>query len=263
MPLVPTFLRSGRRYAIVLVTTGDHYVAMTNTDNGVVQGTFFVSTDGAFFAGNLVSDMKVKLYFAKFDAPRVVVELNALQLAGGILDIDILNEGITPPACRTDFEVQVNGAWVPLDAPPNGPSLSALPAILPLRAVLTGTSDLMPGFGLSASQAVVSRNKTAFTWVGNKRTLGSPTTSVKVIIDLQGYDEAKHDCTVTLLTGSTLAGTETADVVEDQIQSDGTLRRTCVFNMTSQTQYAVKITGATTTAAETFHVAEMVEYANT
>ena len=263
VPVVPTYLKSGQRYAIVLVTTGDHYVAMTNTDNGVVQGTFFVSTDGAFFAGNLVSDMKMKLYFAKFDAPRVVVELTALQLAGGILDIDVLNEGITPPACRTDFEVQVNGAWVPLDAPPNGPSLSGLPAILPLRAVLTGTSDLMPGFGLTASQAVVSRNKTAFTWVGTKRTLGSPTTSVKVIIDLQGYDEAKHDCTVTLLTGSTLAGTETADVVEDQIQSDGTLRRTCVFNMTSQTQYAVRIAGATTMAAETFHVAEMIEYANT
>jgi hypothetical protein len=33
--------------------------------------------------------------------------------------------------------------------------------------------------------------------------------------------------------------------------------------MTSQTEYAVKITGATTTAAETFHVAEMIEYANT
>jgi hypothetical protein len=263
VPVVPTFLRSGRRYAIVLVTTGDHYIAMTNTDNGIVQGTFFVSTDGAFFAGNLVSDMKMRLYFAKFDAPRVVVELNPLQLAGGILDIDILNEGITPPACRTDFEVQVNGAWVPLDAPPNGPNLSSLPAILPLRAVLTGTSDLMPGFGLTASQVTVSRNKTAFTWVGTKRTLGSPTTSVKVIIDLQGYDEVKHDCTVTLLTGSTLAGTETADVVEDQIQSDGTLRRTCVFNMTSQTQYAVKIAGATTTAAETFHVAEMIEYANT
>ena len=263
VPVVPTFLRSGRRYAIVLVTTGYHYVAMTNTDNGVVQGTFFVSTDGAFFAGNLVSDMKMRLYFAKFDAPRVVVELTALQLAGGILDIDILNEGITPPACRTDFEVQVNGAWVPLDAPPNGPNLSGLPAILPLRAVLTGTSDLMPGFGLTASQATVSRNKTAFTWVGTKRTLGSPTTSVKVIIDLQGYDEVKHDCTVTLLTGGTLAGTETADAVEDQLQADGTLRRTSVFNMTSQIAYAVKIIGATTTAAETFHVAEMIEYANT
>ena len=47
------YLVAGRRYALVCVTTGDHYVAMTNTDNGVVQGTFFVSTDGAFFAGNL------------------------------------------------------------------------------------------------------------------------------------------------------------------------------------------------------------------
>lgn len=263
VPIIPTYLKSGRRYAVVLITTGDHYVAMTNTDNGVVQGTFFVSTDGAFFAGNLVSDMKMRLYYAKFDAPRVIVELTALQLAGGILDIDILHEGITPPACRLDFEVQINGAWVALDAPPNGPNLSGLPAILPIRAVLTGTTDLMPGFGLTVSQATVSRTKTGFTWVGTKRTLGSPTTSVKIIIDLQGYDETKHDCTVTLLTGSTLAGTETADAVEDQVQSDGTLRRTCVFNMTSQTAYAVKIVGATTTAAETFHVAELIEYANT
>lgn len=263
VPIVPTYLKSGRRYAIVLVTTGDHYVAMTNTDNGVVQGTFFVSTDGAFFAGNLVSDMKMKLYFAKFDQPRVIVELAALQLAGGILDIDILNEGITPPACRLDYEVQVNGAWVPLDAPPNGPSLASLPAILPLRAVMTGTTDLMPGFGVTASQATVSRNKTAFTWVGTKRTLGSPSTSIKVIIDLQAYDEVKHDCTVTLLTGTTLATTETADAVEDLLQSDGTVRRTCVFNVTSVSDYAVKIVGATVSAAETFHVAELIEFANT
>jgi hypothetical protein len=263
VPIVPTYLKSGRRYAIVLVTTGDHYVAMTNTDNGVVQGTFFVSTDGAFFAGNLVSDMKMKLYFAKFDQPRVIVELSALQLAGGILDIDILNEGITPPACRLDYEVQVNGAWVPLDAPPNGPSLASLPAILPLRAVLTGTTDLMPGFGVTASQATVSRNKTAFTWVGTKRTLGSASTSIKIIIDLQAFDEVKHDCTVTLLTGTTLATTETADAVEDKIQSDGTVRRTCVFNVTSVSDYAVKIVGATVSAAETFHVAELIEFANT
>lgn len=263
VPIAPTFLKAGRRYAIVLVTTGDHYVAMTNTDNGVVQGTFFVSTDGAFFAGNLVSDMKMALYFAKFDQPRVVVELSALQLAGGVLDIDILNEAITPPACRIDYEVQVAGAWVALDGPPNGPNLASLPAILPLRAVLTGTTDLMPGFGLTVSQSVVSRNKTAFTWVGTKRTLGSPTTSVKIIIDLQAFDEVKHDCTVSLLTGTTLSGTEAADVVEDKVQPDGTIRRTVVFNVTSVSDYAVKIVGSTVAAAETFHVAELIEFAQT
>lgn len=260
VPISPTYLVSGRRYAIVAITTGDHYVAMTNTDNGVVQGTFFVSTDGAFFAGNLVDDMKMRLYFAKFERTRLSVELASLQLAGGILDIDILNEGITPPACRVDFEVQVNGAWVPLDAAPNGPNLSGLPALLPLRATLTGTTDLMPGIGLTTSQATVSRNKTSFTWIGATRTLGSPSNSIKVIADLQFFVEATHDATISLLTGSGLSGTETADVIEDVTLADGTIRRTAIFNVTSVSTYAVKIVGATTSAASVFHVGELIEF---
>ncbi|SDB57560.1 hypothetical protein [Bauldia litoralis] len=258
--LPPTYLVAGRRYAIVCVTTGDHYVAMTNTDNGVVQGTFFVSTDGAFFAGNLVDDLKMRLYFAKFERTRLSVELTALQLAGGILDIDILNEGITPPACRTDFEVQVNGAWVPLDGEPNGPNLSGLPAILPLRVTLTGTTDLMPGFGLTGSEVIVSRPRTAFTWVGALRTLGSPSNSIKVIVDLQAYDEATHDCTVSLLTGADLSGSETADVIEDVTLPDGSIRRTSVFNVTAVSFYAVSIVGSTTSAAGLFHIGELIEF---
>jgi len=261
VPITPTYLVAGRRYALVLITTGDHYVAMTNTDNGVVQGTFFVSTDGAFFAGNLVDDLKMRLYFAQFERSRLSIELAPLQLAGGILDLDILNEGITPPACRTDFEVQVNGAWVPLGGAPDGPNLAGLPAILPLRVTLTGTTDLMPGFGLTGSQVIVSRPKTAFTWVGADKTLGSATTSIKIITDLQAYDEAKHDCTVSLRTGAMLATTETADVVEDETLANGTLRRTSVFNIGSASQYQVRIVGSTTTAAELFIVSELIEFA--
>lgn len=261
VPVVPTYLTAGRRYSIVLVTTGDHYVAMTNTDNGVVQGTFFVSTDGAFFAGNLVDDMKMRLYFAKFDRPRLSIELAAFQLAGGILDLDVVTPGITPPACRTDIEVQVNGAWVALDAAPNGPNLTGLPAILPVRMTLTGTTDLMPGFGLTGSQATVSRPKTAFTWVSEARTLGSATTSVKIVTDLQHYSETDHDCTVTLLTGASLNVTEAADVVEDVVLPNGTIRRTSIFNVTSVTDYAVKIVGSTVNAAKLFLVSELIEYA--
>ena len=263
VPIVPTYLKSGRRYAIVLVTTGDHYVAMTNTDNGVVQGTFFVSTDGAFFAGNLVSDMKMRLYYARFNASRVAVELTPLQLSGGILDIDLLFEGITPPACRIDFEVQVAGAWIALDAAPDGPSLASLPAILPLRAVMSGTPDLMPGMGLTASQSIVSRNKTSFTWVGTMRTLGSASNSIKVIVDLQAFNATKHTATISLLTGPTLATTKSADVVQSQTLPDGTIRRTATFSVSAVTNYAVRIVGATTAAAEPFHVAEMIEFAQT
>ena len=261
VPVPPTYLRAGRRYGIVLVTTGDHYVAMTNTDNGVVQGTFFVSTDGAFFAGNLVDDLKLQLYFARFERTRLSGELTPLQLAGGILDIDILNEGITPPACRSDYEVQVNGAWVPLDAAPNGPNLSGLPALLPLRVTLTGTTDLMPGIGLSVSQTIVSRPKTSLTWVGTTRTLGSPTTSVKIVTDLQSFDDTKHDCAVTLLTSATLTASETPDVVEDVTLPNGSIRRTSIFNVAAVSTYAVKIVGTTTTAAQQFLVAEMIEFA--
>lgn len=261
LPITPTFLTAGRRYAIVLVTTGDHYVAMTNTDNGVVQGTFFVSTDGAFFAGNLVDDMKMRLYFARFERTRLSVELTALQLAGGILDLDVLHPGVTPPACRTDIEVQVNGAWVALDGEANGPDLSGLPALLPLRVTLTGTTDLMPGFGLTGSQAVATRPKTAFTWVSEARTLGSPTTSVKVVTDLQHFEEANHDCTITLLTGAGLTGSEAADVVEDVVLADGTVRRTSIFNVSTVSTYAVKIVGSTVSAAVPFLVSELIEYA--
>ncbi|MCI5078708.1 hypothetical protein [Oricola sp.] len=261
VPITPTYLRAGRRHALVLVTTGDHYVAMTNTDNGVVQGTFFVSTDGAFFAGNLVDDMKLRLYFAKFERPRVSVELTSFQLAGGILDLDVTFPGITPPACRSDIEVQVNGAWVALDVAPNGPDLTGLPALLPARLTLTGTTDLMPGFGTAGSQAVVTRPKTAFIWVSDARALGSATTSIKVVTDLQFYLEADHDCTVSLLTGVALDGTEAADVVEDVTLPDGTLRRTSVFNVTAVSDYAVKIVGSTVSAASVFHVSEMIEYA--
>lgn len=257
VPLVPTYLTAGKRYAMVLVTTGDHYVAMSNSDNGVVQGTFFVSTDGAFFSGNLIDDMKMRLYFAKFERTRMSVELAALQLAGGILDLDILNEGITPPACRTDVEVQVNGAWVALDGDPDGPDLSGLPAILPIRYTLTGTTDLMPGFGLSNSQAIVNRPKTSFVWVSDEKVLGSPTDSIKVITDLQHYDEVNHDCAVTVLAGSE----ETADVVEDVIMPDGTVRRTSIFNVTAVSNYRVKVSGSTVSAADVFLVSEMIQYA--
>jgi hypothetical protein len=263
VPLKPTYLKAGRRYGIVLVTTGDHYVAMTNTDNGTVQGTFFVSTDGAFFAGNLVDDLKMRLYFAKFARPRVTLEMTALGLAGGILGVDLLHGGITPPACRTDVELQVNGAWVPLDGAPYGPDLSGLPALLPMRYVLTGTTDLMPAHVATNSVTVVSRPKTSFTWISDARVLGSPTTSIKVITDLGAYVEADHDCTVSLLTGVALDGVEAADVVEDVTLPNGTIRRTSTFNVTAVETYAVKIVGSTVSAARTFHVAELIEYAQT
>lgn len=210
---------------------------------------------------NLVEDMKMRLYFARFERTRASIELTALQLAGGILDLDVIHQGVTPPACRLDIEVQVSGAWIALDGDEDGPDLSGLPGILPIRMTLTGTTDLMPGFGITGSQSVVSRPKTAFTWISEGRALGSATTSVKIISDLQHYVEDDHDCTVSLLTGAAYDTTETADVVEDRLLADGTIRRTSIFNVTAVSDYRVKIVGATVSAAVPFLVSELIEYA--
>jgi len=263
VPITPTYLQAGRRYAIVLVTAGDHYVAMTKTDNGVVQGTFFASTDGAFFAGNLVKDMKMRLYMAQFERTRVAVEMSALSLSGGISDIDILGEMIQPPACGIEFEVQVSGAWVPFAPDEEGPDLTGLPSLLPLRAVFVGTTDLMPGIHLTNSQVVVSRPKTAFTWLSEQRNLASAASTIVVTADLQGFDDTNHDCTISLLTGAAQDGTEAADTVEDATLADGTIRRTATFNVTGIEDYTVKIVGSTVSALDTFLVAELIDFAQT
>ena len=47
-------------------------------------------------------------------------------------------------------------------------------------------------------------------------------------------------------------------MVEDVILPDGSLRRTAIFNVSAVSSYAVKIVGATTSAAALFHVGELI-----
>jgi hypothetical protein len=84
----PAFLNKGRRYAAVLISSGAHFVA-TVANNKFAQGTIFYSTDGAFVQADLFTDLAFETVFAVFAAPIVTVQLQALELAGGIGTIDI------------------------------------------------------------------------------------------------------------------------------------------------------------------------------
>ncbi|HML28949.1 MAG TPA: hypothetical protein PKE16_08935, partial [Hyphomicrobium sp.] len=150
----PTYLKAGTRYALVITTNANHWIAMAS-GNSYAQGTFFYSTDGAFYQGDLTKDAMITLNFASFDNPRVVITLQPLQLDGGIAAIDINADMIVSAACQLVFEVQVNGNWMPLSAV-NTQALIGLPPLLPLRAVFVGTSDIMPGLKLAGSQVLVS-----------------------------------------------------------------------------------------------------------
>ena len=160
---VPTFLKAGKRYAVVLVSNANHKVGMA-TGQSYLDGSFFYSTDGAWFQGDLTKDMMLELYGAKFRAPQVTIELNAWNLDGGIRNIDILAGTIVPESTQLIYEVLPTGGtdWIGLTTN----DLSAFNAAPPLcraRARFVGTRDIMPGLVMTGSRVKLSRPKTSFT----------------------------------------------------------------------------------------------------
>jgi hypothetical protein len=250
----PTFVQAGGRYAILVTTGGNHYVA-TVSGADYAQGTLFYSTDGAYFQADLTRDLMLTLNFARFNRAFVMTDLKPLQLAGGITAIDLLHEGFSPASCELRYEVQVSGQWFTLDQY-SADCLASLPALLPLRVVFVGTRDVMPGVRLTGSRARVSRPKTTFKHYSIGRTLSQATSQVKVSSRLEAFNSAAHSCTIKLKVGaSEIAASSVVDVVEDV--ADQRILRTATFNLGAPTSaYAIIHEGTTTAAQNTFHVAQ-------
>lgn len=254
--ITPTYLEAGKRYAIVLTTNGNHSVGMASGAGSYVGGTFFYSTDGAYFSGDLTKDMMFGLSFASFAASRIAVDLQPLSLSGGITDIDILAGMVVPDATSLTFQVQINGAWVALsDVTKN--ALAGLPPLLPFQAVFQGTSDIAPGIVMSDSQVKVSRPRTSFKHISAERLLPAETSTVRVITTLGAWNAARHGFSVKLLSG---ASTLTPAVVQDLDLGDDRIERTSLFTLaTPILSFKIEMTGTTTTALDLFLVEERVD----
>lgn len=258
----PTFLNKGRRYAIVLISAGAHFVA-TVTGNKFAQGTLFYSTDGAFVQGDLFSDLAFETEFAAFDAPIVTVQLGALELAGGIGTIDINADAGIPEGTSIEFQVRIGADWRTL-GPLDGNVLATNPSLCQFRARLIGTTDVMPALGLGATRSAVnlSRAAAAFTHVSTERTMPAAVNSVELTLKLENWSDALHTCTPTILRGAGFATVETAAAVVDTVdpQVPTTILRRATFNLAAAaTAYKIKIAGTTSDLAQHFHVAERVD----
>jgi len=269
VPMPAVFLEAGRRYAMVLITQGAHYVGIASGAD-FAQGTLFYSTDGAFFQGDLTQDLMFRLYAAQFDQPRIEVKLDALSLSGGITDIDILAPMTVPEGTEVRFEVLPSGgSWTPLDEVVSGNSvLYNLPALLEFRAVFLGTTDVMPGIDLVNSEVRISRPRTTFTHISTPILPGSPTQTVKVTVQLADYYEANHDldCVIDDVTNA-VNGIAPATVVDEDLgevddANHRRIRRT--FEWTSAelpaatSEFKIQLDGTTTSALDTFIVEERV-----
>ncbi len=254
----PVYIEAGKRYALVIVSGGAHQISYTNGTE-YTQGLLVYLQDGAFLAADVDRDLCLKLNFAKFSSPRAAVQLTPLQLAGGINDLDVLTEGFTPDGTELAFEYQLAGVWYPVREDTAG-QLASSPALLPLRVVFVGTTDVMPGVRLTESVVKMARHAAAFVHYSSARTLGTPSDSITVRVLLEEYDEgAGHSCSLALMvSGSPVAPTSTKTEVVDGRSRWLEGRWTLGAPASS---YGVKITGATTDPLVPYHVAERYDLA--
>ena len=200
---IPTYLAKGQRFAIVLQTAGNHFINLVH-NNKFAQGTLFSSSDSAWSVGDLAKDMTFRLNFAKFRSNRVTAQLASLELNGGIAAMDLNYDSTRPPGTTIQFEVQVNGTWMPLAYYNYGNPLVALPPLLPFRVTLIGTTDEMPGIGVAAnSRSLTSRPRSDFRHISTARATPGPVTTVYVDFRLESWrGPPYHTFIPRLLTGA-------------------------------------------------------------
>lgn len=266
----PTFLNAGKRYAIVLVSNANHLIGLSS-GNKVIDGTFFYSTDGVYFQGDLIKDMLFQIHAAKFESPQVAIELAAWNLDGGIRYIDINVDMVAPPSTDLVFEVRPNGSgeWIPLSEV-DTTALNGAPPLLQARLRFVGTRDIMPGIKLTGGRIFVARPKTTFTWVSKMFDTGADVTNMQVKVLLEYFDDTAgggntpHDLNCHLVkdpegTPSVENPDSQADVVLDVIEGGKRrVMRTFTFTPTAEDQYAIVLEGETNSAGNTFHVGELV-----
>jgi hypothetical protein len=259
----PVFMPKGSRFAIVVMSTGAHFVAQVN-GNKFGQGAVWYKIDGNWLQGDPQADFAFRLRFAQFESPITTVQLGALELAGGIDSIEINADASLPDGTRIDFEVRIGGIWYPLSAAATNFNITqTLPALVQFRAVFVGTTDLMPALGLGAlrSEVTLTRPANTLVHVSTPRLMPAPVNEVQVILRLENWDAAQHSAVASLLTGAGYATTvnPTATTMQAAPDDPFAVIKRFTFIVSSLTAFKIRIDGNIGGSGERFHVAERLD----
>jgi hypothetical protein len=256
IPLPPVLLEAGTRYAIVLITQGNHRAATVSGSN-YTNGTIFYSTDAAYFSGDLTKDLMFTLYGANFTCARTVVTLGAVSLVGGVTDLDVTAQQTVPQGTSLTYQFQINGKWY--DLGDSTAPLTSAPQLIPLRVVMLGTSDLAPAWVANPTGVTVSRPTAAFSHWSELRTLSAPSSSIVVQVVVANYNAAVHTLSCSLLSGS---NTITPSLTSNALEPDGLGRRfRFTFAPSAITTYSINIQGTRQATAAPFQAVERTDVA--
>ena len=261
----PTFMAKGERYSVVLVSNANHTLGMTGGQQ-YLDGTFFYSTDGIYYQGDLTKDLMLQVWGAKFVHPQVAIEFAPINLDGGFRHVDILAEMWTPQSTKLFWEMRPNGTgeWQALTWD-NTQILALAPPLAQFRARFDGTYDMQPAIRLPGSRVHVSRPKVAFKHVTPALDLATTCDEITVSIVLEAFDEIPHDHTLQMRTGAALAVLENPDLTVTRLVdlARRSYERTYTFTITpGVTKICFIQTGTTNSPQMTYHVAERTFYAH-
>jgi hypothetical protein len=280
----PVFLEAGKRYSISFLSpTGDHRFSISDRWEclGIHQGAYWVNGSGGLYLWPSLTtpkSLRFMLHYATWGqwqdntnasggGVHMEIQLQPLQMTGGIGGIDVLADTIVPPATDLSYQIQVNGQWYPFEEEisPTIPSpLASLPPLVPFKAVFTGTTDVMPGINLAQQSQVqlTGGQASSFHHISQPITLGSACTHVKVIAKILDFDSNHHSCKCSIHFGTTH---DILPTVTDVTNEDGSLDRSWVFtdSIASGGQFYVEIDGTTDNAVPgRFTVAQQITYAS-
>ena len=244
----PCYLEGGHHYGLLVHSTGNHaFYVIQEVDfaiYGYIPGTFWYwETTGVWVAAVQQCAPFMQIHMAQFLQNRYEIQMQPAQLSGGMSGIRVLAAAHAPPGTKLAWEVQNGGTWIPLDPATNN-ALSGNPALLPLRAVFTGTRDLMPAIDLTQTELEVTSVSTSLQHWSKARSLTSPTTSITVDYYMTGWDDVHHtwDCRIEI--GGVTGGAGTLTKTPDP-QNPSKMQLHYAFTVSSTSAYTIKTVGGT------------------
>lgn len=273
----PVFLQAGKRYGIHFIGVDDHRFCISDRWEclSLHQGRYWINGSNGLYAwpsATSPKSLRFALHYATWGqwqgndqgtggGVQMEVQMQPLQLPGGIGGIDIIADSIIPAATDLSYQVQINGQWQPFSEDPQTPDLSSNPPLLPFKMVFSGTTDLMPGISCVKSQVqLVGTPQNAFHHISLPITVGASVSHIKVTAKLINFDSTRQTCSCAIHIDTTKYN---YDTVSDDPATDGSINRTWVFNqnLVAGKSFYVETDGTNSGTGDRFIVSQEIRYA--
>lgn len=252
----PAHLPANEQLAIVIGFKAEFEVIYAaNSDR---TGGLFACQDHYYwseFDRTTSYDLRYNLVVADFAATDVVIELQPLELSGGISSakLDLVTQNETADQENIDFEVQNNGVWYGLEILDNSVDL---PPFVNARIKLRGTANSMPLIHKSDTTITLIRPDDTMRFLSKPRPKQS--NIVKMVYELAGFNSTLHTATLKLMANGQLI----EPTVSSASSSAGSVVTTvsCEFSLpVSVTEYQIQLEGSTLNASVMFDVTSIIE----